>query len=121
MRISRVVRGGKSGTRPGRYELPSDEHRHRRARDLYEAVSRIPPDPPRPKCDAPAGSPCRTGGGKTAAWYHTARFILVPALREELNVVVPPDRAPGRPWGLTHNGTVTGVSEPSRYGAPTSR
>ncbi len=62
---------------------------------------------PRPKCDAPAGSPRRTGGGKTAAWYHTARFILVPALREELNVVVPPDRAPGRPWGLTHN-------EPSR-------
>jgi hypothetical protein len=30
--------------------------------------------------------------------YHTARFILVPALREELNVAVPPDRAPGRSW-----------------------
>ncbi|HEY6429780.1 MAG TPA: recombinase family protein [Acidimicrobiales bacterium] len=53
---------------------------------------------PCPKCDAPAGSPCRTGGGKTAARYHTARFILVPALREELNVAVPPDRSPGRPW-----------------------
>ncbi len=52
-----------------------------------------------PKCDAPAGSPCRAGGGKTAARYHTARFILVPALREELNVAVPQDRAPGRPWG----------------------
>jgi hypothetical protein len=44
MRISRVAGDGKSGTRPGRYELPSDEHRHRRARDLYEAVSRILPD-----------------------------------------------------------------------------
>jgi Resolvase, N terminal domain len=53
---------------------------------------------PCPKCDAPSGSPCRTGGGKTAARYHTARFILVPALREELNVAAPPDRAPGRPW-----------------------
>lgn len=53
---------------------------------------------PCPKCDAPAGSPCRTGGGKTAARYHTARFILVPALREELNVAVPPDRAPGKWW-----------------------
>lgn len=53
---------------------------------------------PCPKCDAPADSPCRTGGGKTAARYHTARFILVPALREELNVAVPQDRAPGRPW-----------------------
>ncbi len=53
---------------------------------------------PCPKCDAPAGSPCRTGGGKTAARYHTARFILVPALREELNVAVPPDRAPGKSW-----------------------
>ena len=53
---------------------------------------------PCPKCDAPAGSPCRTGGGKTAARYHTARFILVPALREELNVAVPAGRSPGRPW-----------------------
>src|SRR5450755_1457776 len=53
---------------------------------------------PCPKCAASAGSPCRTGGGKTAARYHTARFILVPALREELNVAVPPDRSPGRPW-----------------------
>jgi DNA invertase Pin-like site-specific DNA recombinase len=53
---------------------------------------------PCPKCDAPAGSPCRTGRGKTAARYHTARFILVPALREELNVAVPPDRSPGRTW-----------------------
>ncbi len=53
---------------------------------------------PCPKCAASAGSPCRTGGGKSAARYHTARFILVPALREELNIAVPPDRLPGRPW-----------------------
>jgi hypothetical protein len=51
-----------------------------------------------PKCEAPAGSPCRTRGGKTATKYHTARFILVPALREELEVLVPDDRGPGRPW-----------------------
>ncbi|MGW7447598.1 recombinase family protein [Kitasatospora sp. NPDC054795] len=51
-----------------------------------------------PKCEAPAGSPCRTLGGKTAAKYHTARFALVPKLREELEVPVPADRGPGRPW-----------------------
>lgn len=51
-----------------------------------------------PKCDAPAGSPCRTRGGKAATKYHTARFILVPALREELEVPVPEERGPGRPW-----------------------
>src|SRR5260370_29618451 len=51
-----------------------------------------------PKCQAPAGSPCRTRGGKTAVKYHTARFVLVPALREELEVAVPGDRGPGRPW-----------------------
>ena len=51
-----------------------------------------------PKCQAPAGSPCRTRGGKTAVKYHTARFVLVPALREELEVLVPGDRDPGRPW-----------------------
>jgi DNA invertase Pin-like site-specific DNA recombinase len=51
-----------------------------------------------PNCGAPAGSPCRTRGGKTAAKYHTPRFVLVPALREELEVLVPGDRTPGRPW-----------------------
>ncbi|MDP4510334.1 recombinase family protein [Nonomuraea turcica] len=51
-----------------------------------------------PKCEAPAGSACRTRGGKTATKYHTARFILVPPLREELEVPVPDDRGPGRPW-----------------------
>ncbi|MEU0660694.1 recombinase family protein [Streptomyces lavendulocolor] len=51
-----------------------------------------------PKCEAPAGSACRTQGGKTAAKYHTARFILVPALREDLAVAAPADRQPGKPW-----------------------
>ena len=41
-----------------------------------------------PKCAAPAGSTCRTQDGKTAIKHHTARFILVPALREELEVAV---------------------------------
>ncbi|MFJ8946248.1 recombinase family protein [Streptomyces sp. NPDC102395] len=41
---------------------------------------------------------CRTRGGKTAAKYHTPRFVLVPALREELQVRVPADRGPGRAW-----------------------
>ncbi|GAA1001236.1 recombinase family protein [Streptomyces rhizosphaericus] len=51
-----------------------------------------------PNCDAPAGSACRIRGGKTAAKYHTPRFVLVPALREELEVPVPADRGPGRAW-----------------------
>ncbi|WP_345584321.1 recombinase family protein [Streptomyces prasinosporus] len=51
-----------------------------------------------PKCETPAGSACRTRGGKTATKYHTARLILVPALREHLDVLVPEDRGPGRPW-----------------------
>ena len=51
-----------------------------------------------PTCDAPAGSTCRTRAGRTAIAYHTARFALVPALRDELRVVVPADRNPGRPW-----------------------
>ncbi|WSL74287.1 recombinase family protein [Kitasatospora sp. NBC_01266] len=33
-----------------------------------------------------------------AAKYHTPRFILVPALREDLEVLVPADRGPGRTW-----------------------
>ncbi|MBI0377287.1 recombinase family protein [Streptomyces albiflaviniger] len=47
---------------------------------------------------APAGSPCRTRGGRCATKYHTVRFILVPALREELDILVPEDCGPGRPW-----------------------
>ena len=51
-----------------------------------------------PKCAAPAGSACRTQGGKTAIKYHTARFILVPALKEDLEVAVPATRGPGKTW-----------------------
>ncbi|WP_127357408.1 recombinase family protein [Actinacidiphila soli] len=51
-----------------------------------------------PKCEAPAGSACRTRGGKTATKYHTPRFVLIAALREELEVLIPADRSPGRPW-----------------------
>jgi len=49
-------------------------------------------------CAAPAGSPCRTGRGKVAVQYHTARFRLVPALAKTLSVPVPPFRRPGSAW-----------------------
>ncbi|MFE4825371.1 recombinase family protein [Streptomyces sp. NPDC056672] len=51
-----------------------------------------------PKCQAPAGSPCRTGAGKVTASYHTGRFALVPALKAELTVKTPADRNPGKAW-----------------------
>src|SRR4051812_23003588 len=53
---------------------------------------------PMSSCVAPAGSPCRTGRGKVTAWYHTARFRLVPSLAKELNVAVPDFRRPGTAW-----------------------
>jgi DNA invertase Pin-like site-specific DNA recombinase len=53
---------------------------------------------PCPQCHVPAGSACRTRAGKTAAKYHTARFILVPSLRDELTVPVPAGRGPGKNW-----------------------
>ncbi len=51
-----------------------------------------------PKCAAPAESPCRTRAGRTAVKYHTSRFVLVPALRELLDVATPADRRPGKAW-----------------------
>ena len=66
--------------------------RHARSGRIGGGTSRLP------NCGAPAGSACRTRGGKTAAKYHTPRFVLVPALREELEVPVPADRGPGRTW-----------------------
>ena len=68
-----------------------------------------------PHCQAPAGSPCRTRAGKTAAKYHTARFTLVPALREELHVTVPAGRGPGRPWTP---GPARAGAEPEPAGKP---
>jgi DNA invertase Pin-like site-specific DNA recombinase len=53
---------------------------------------------PMSSCAAPAGSPCRTGRGKVAAQYHTARFRLVPHLAKALSVPVPPLRKPGSAW-----------------------
>jgi DNA invertase Pin-like site-specific DNA recombinase len=55
-------------------------------------------DCPMSSCAAPAGSPCRTGRGKVAAQYHTARFRLVPRLAKALSVPVPPLRRPGSVW-----------------------
>ncbi|MEU0568442.1 recombinase family protein [Nonomuraea sp. NPDC005983] len=53
---------------------------------------------PMTSCAAPAGSPCRTGKGKVAVQYHTARFRLVPALAKSLTVATPPVRKPGTLW-----------------------
>jgi DNA invertase Pin-like site-specific DNA recombinase len=55
-------------------------------------------DCPMSSCAAPAGSPCRTGKGRVAAQYHTARFRLVPRLAKALAVPVPPLRGPGSAW-----------------------
>ncbi|MGH3982500.1 MAG: zinc finger domain-containing protein [Pseudonocardiaceae bacterium] len=71
-----------------------------------------------PNCDAPAGSACRTRGEKTAAKYHTPRFVLVPALREELEVPVPADRGPGRTW--KQGPALAVVPAPGRSSATTS-
>jgi len=61
-------------------------------------------------CAAPAGSPCRTGRGKVAAQYHTARFRLVPHLAKALNVPVPAVRKPGSPWAELPRPPVPGAT-----------
>ncbi|RVX41173.1 resolvase-like protein [Nonomuraea polychroma] len=53
---------------------------------------------PMTSCAAPASSPCRTGKGKVAVQYHTARFRLVPAFAKALNVPTPAIRKPGALW-----------------------
>src|SRR5680860_1166821 len=55
-------------------------------------------DCPMSSCAAPTGSPCRTGRGKVAVQYHTARFRLVPSLAKALSVPVPPVRKPSSSW-----------------------
>lgn len=55
-------------------------------------------DCPMSTCGAPAGSPCRTGKGKVAIQYHTARFRLVPQLAKALSVPTPAVRKPGSVW-----------------------
>ncbi|MDX3715800.1 zinc finger domain-containing protein [Streptomyces europaeiscabiei] len=52
-------------------------------------------DCPTSTCAAPAGSPCRTGTGKVAIQYHTARFRLVPQLAKKLSVPTPAGRKAG--------------------------
>ncbi|AHH97686.1 hypothetical protein KALB_4324 [Kutzneria albida DSM 43870] len=80
-------------------------------KDAAAAVERHPC----PQCDVPVGSACRTRAGKTAAKYHTARFILVPALRDELTVPVPADRAPGKKGA---QGAEVAAAAPETTGAP---
>ncbi|MCZ0983529.1 recombinase family protein [Streptomyces diastatochromogenes] len=53
---------------------------------------------PMSTCAAPTGSPCRTGKGKVAVQYPTARFRLVPQLAKALNVPIPALRKPGPVW-----------------------
>ncbi|WP_410597802.1 recombinase family protein [Amycolatopsis sp. lyj-23] len=79
--------------------------------DAAAAVERHPC----PQCGVPAGSACRTRAGKTAAKFHTARFILVPALRDDLTVAVPADRGPGRTWT---QGPELAAAAPEPSGAP---
>jgi DNA invertase Pin-like site-specific DNA recombinase len=55
-------------------------------------------DCPMSSCAAPAGSPCRTGKGKVAIQYHTARFRLVPHLAKTLSLPTPALRRPGSVW-----------------------
>ncbi|MFF3860055.1 hypothetical protein [Streptomyces sp. NPDC002209] len=62
-------------------------------------------------CAAPAGSPCRTGKGKVAIQYHTARFRLVPQLAKALSVPTPAVRKPGSVW--------TELPRPARAGTQT--
>lgn len=46
----------------------------------------------------PAVSPCRTGKGRVAIQYHTARFRLVPQLAKAISVPTPAVRKPGTVW-----------------------
>ncbi|MFJ2563253.1 recombinase family protein [Streptomyces sp. NPDC088770] len=55
-------------------------------------------DCPMSTCAAPAGSPCRTGKGKVAIQYHTARFRLLPQLAKLFSVPTPAVRKPGSAW-----------------------
>ena len=61
-------------------------------------------------CAAPAGSPCRTGRGRVAAQYHTARFRLVPHLAKALSVPVPVLRKPGSAWAELPRPAVPGAA-----------
>ncbi|MFC4497883.1 recombinase family protein [Streptomyces ovatisporus] len=72
-------------------------------------------DCPMSTCAVPAGSPCRTGQGKVAAQYHTARFRLVPQTREELNVPTPSVRRPGATWTELPRPASAATTEPTGH------
>lgn len=65
-------------------------------------------------CAAPAGSPCRTGKGKVAVQYHTARFRLVPSLAKALTAATPALRKPGSAWTELPRPTAAGA-EPTGH------
>lgn len=69
---------------------------------------------PMSSCAASAGSPCRTGKGRVAVQYHTARFRLVPSLAKDLNVQVPAVRRPGSVWVELPHPATAGV-EPAGH------
>jgi DNA invertase Pin-like site-specific DNA recombinase len=72
-----------------------------------------------PTCSVPAGSSCRTRGGKVAPKYHTPRFMLVPKLRACLEVRTPGDRGPGRAWEMgpaVTAATPEPLTKPARIG-----
>ncbi|WP_442807021.1 zinc finger domain-containing protein [Streptomyces sp. NBC_01294] len=72
-----------------------------------------------PNCEAPAGSACRTRGGKTAAKYHTLRFVLVPALRAPRGTGDPRTRRPApRPGVEAGPGARCRARAPHRAAAP---
>jgi len=65
-------------------------------------------------CAAPAGSPCRTGRGRVAVQYHTARFRLVPSLAKALTAATPAVRRPGSAWAELPRPVVAG-GEPAGH------
>src|SRR3954447_24651810 len=71
-------------------------------------------DCPMSSCSVPAGSPCRTGKGRVAVQYHTARFRLVPQLAKRLSVVTPALRRPGSVWAELPRPAAAGV-EPAGH------
>src|SRR5664280_1697758 len=71
-------------------------------------------DCPMSSCAAPAGSPCRTGRGRVAVQYHTARFRLVPSLAKALTAATPAVRRPGSAWAELPRPVVAG-GEPAGH------
>jgi hypothetical protein len=76
---------------------------------------------PMSTCAAPAGSPCRTGKGKVAIQYHTARFRLVPQLAKALYVPTPAVRKPGSVWTELPRAPASSRSGTSASGTPAPR